>query len=109
MAARDVSRDDQHWLERVREFVVEALEGHQADVWLFGSRARRDHRSGSDVDVAVSSPRPLPPHVLPRLRERLEESTIPLRVDVVDLSSASPALKARVREEGVRWSAAKSA
>jgi len=39
----------------------------------------------------------------------LEESTIPYRVEVVDLTEASPAFRERVRREGIAWTVSASA
>lgn len=90
-------------LVRVREIVTEVLAKHSVAVWLFGSWARGDQALGSDIDVAISARETLPRGVLPTLRERLEESTVPYRVDVVDLSTAPAALRDSVMREGITW------
>lgn len=91
-------------LAAVRQAVLEVLKGLPVRVVLFGSWARGEARPGSDVDVAVQRRGPLPPGVLAELRQRLEESTIPQRVDIVDLDDAPQALRAAVEREGVEWS-----
>ena len=70
---------------------------------LFGSRARGDACPGSDIDIAVAAGQPLPREVLAAARECLEESSLPFRVDLVDLASAAPELASAVRREGVPW------
>jgi hypothetical protein len=35
--------------------------------------------------------------------ERLDESHVPYRVEIVDLNDAAPSLRRRVLEEGMRW------
>ena len=95
-------------LARVRTIVLEALAGWDAGVYLFGSSATGATRRASDIDVAVESRRPLPSRVLADLRETLEESTIPYRVEVVDLSDTDSDFRGRVRREGVRWTASTS-
>jgi predicted nucleotidyltransferase len=111
VGARDPSAapDDGAVLERLRALVGKTLAGRRADVYLFGSWARGDQRPSSDIDLAVHAPEPLPPGLLARLREALEESTIPYRVEVVDLAEADAAFRERVRREGIRWSASESA
>jgi hypothetical protein len=84
--------------------VLDAVRPHAAQVWLFGSRARGDAVSTSDIDVALDPVRgPLPREVLSRLRERLHESPVPWTVDVVDLSTVDADFRRRVLLEGVRW------
>ena len=96
-------------LERVKGIVCRALGHTPADVYLFGSWARGAQRPTSDIDVAIESAEPLPRGLLASLREALEESTIPNRVDVVDLAETDAAFRDRVRGEGIRWSASGSA
>lgn len=74
------------YLDAAREIVLEVLAGQPADVFLFGSWARGDPRRTSDIDIAVLPRGRLPPGLLSRVREALEESTIPYPVDVVDLA-----------------------
>jgi len=69
-----------HWqtLERI---VFDPLRNANCVSWIFGSRARGDHRPFSDLDVLISgSP---PPPLLAQIREDLEESTLPIHVDLV--------------------------
>ena len=95
------------WLDEVRRIVVAHLGQLPVDVFLFGSRARGDSRVTSDIDLAIDSQVDLPPLSLAKLREALEECSVPVTCDVVDLRSASAGLRQRVRSEGQRWLTAK--
>lgn len=108
MPAIDQAAEREACLNRVRNMVLEALAPVNAEVYLFGSQARGDVWTLSDIDVAVEPCEPLPAGLLARLREALEESTIPVRVDVVDLSDSDEDFRQRVRAEGIRWSASNS-
>jgi hypothetical protein len=90
--------------EEVRQILREVLGSQEVVVYLFGSWARGESTSLSDIDIALDSTAPLAPGVLAQLRERLEESHVPYRVDVVDLTSADAAFRQQVLDEGVRWS-----
>ena len=59
---------------------------------------------GRIIDIAIDPLRALPSVLLAELRERLEESEVPYDVDIVDLSAASPEIRASVEREGARWS-----
>ena len=72
---------------------------------LFGSRARGDADARSDVDLAIAAEQPVAPETLARIRDVLEESCIPQKVDVVDLVTASEELRSRILAEGVECSA----
>lgn len=91
-------------LDEVRRILREILGEGTATVYLFGSWARGKATSLSNIDLAVKARPPLPPGILALLRERLEESHIPYRVEIVDLDDAEPALGRQILEEGVRWS-----
>jgi len=90
-------------LAEVRRVVLAGLGPHRARVFLFGSRAVGGAREGSDIDVAILPLEPLPIATLAEIREALEESTIPYRVDLVDLRFAPSGLRDRVLREGVSW------
>jgi predicted nucleotidyltransferase len=91
---------DPRYLTQLLDIIRRTMAGCRAEVVLFGSRARGNPGPASDIDLAVRAGQ----HsgaVLSRLREGLEESTIPLTADVVDLESCGPALAEQVRREGI--------
>jgi hypothetical protein len=90
-------------LAEVRQLVLRVLGGPIATVYLFGSFGTAAQHRGSDIDLAIDSPTSLPRALLARLREELEESRVPYRVDVVDLAEADPAFRERVRRTGRLW------
>jgi predicted nucleotidyltransferase len=90
-------------LERVRTIIFQVLGDRDVRVYLFGSSVTGRVRRSSDIDIAIDPVRALPSALLAELRERLEESDVPYDVDIVDLSAASPEIRARVEREGARW------
>jgi len=84
---------------------IEALRGafESADglraVWVFGSRARGDHRQRSDLDLAVEAPGWTERDAL-ALKEALARLPIVYPVDVVLLNDATPAeLRAAIERQ----------
>jgi predicted nucleotidyltransferase len=90
-------------LDEVKRIVLQGLGSHRARVWLFGSRARGTGGRASDIDVAILPLEPLPPDTLARIEETLENSLVLSPVELVDLSTADPALRERVEREGIPW------
>jgi predicted nucleotidyltransferase len=68
-------------------------------VWAFGSRATGQRvRRYSDLDIAVEGEE-LPFDDLAMLREALDESRLPFKVDVAELATLTPEFRARIRPE----------
>ena len=97
------SPEDERALDEVRRTVVRALAGLRGRVYLIGSWASGGRRNSSDIDIAVEMRAALPPAVLARLREALEESHVPQRVDVVDLAEVDASFRERALLEGELW------
>lgn len=90
-------------LDNARHIVLEKLKGTTARVYLFGSRAQGNSRAGSDIDIGILDDAPLADGLLSDIRETLFESTIPYRVDVVDLGQVDAEFRRRVLTEGIPW------
>lgn len=99
----DVDLDLDLDLDLARGIIRAHIPLEVADLILFGSRARGDSRPWSDIDVVVRPRQPLPPGLLAETRAALEESSLLLNVDLVDLDEAGPALREAVEREGVPW------
>lgn len=67
---------------------------------LFGSRARGDAAPRSDIDLAIDAPGATRQCWL-RLLDAADELPTLLRIDLVLLHGASPALRERIEEEAV--------
>ena len=65
----------------------------ECGVWAFGSRATWNAKDHSDLDLAVVGDGPLPRGTLARLKESFEESTLPMRVDVLDWHDISESFR----------------
>jgi nucleotidyltransferase substrate binding protein (TIGR01987 family) len=69
-------------LDEARRIVFRHLAGRQAQVYLFGSRARGEARRFSDIDIAILPGQPLPPGFLLDLQDALETSEALYPVDL---------------------------
>ena len=90
-------------LELASRVIRSHLAGKNVRVRLFGSRARGDSRTWSDIDVAVQANPALPAGVLSTLREALDGSSCLLNVDVVDWNDADVVLREAITREGIEW------
>ena len=91
------------YIVQLKEMVLDFLRDKPIRVILYGSRARGDHRPGSDVDLALSTEGEIDRLLLANLRELLEESTIPYKVDIIDLKHTSEVFQAEIMKEAIVW------
>lgn len=72
--------------EHYRDNIITIITNYlpQATIYLFGSRARAEHKSGADVDLALNAGQPISIISLSNIQEAFEESSIPLSIDIVD-------------------------
>lgn len=91
---------DRSAIERI---VAPWLAREGAGLKLFGSRARSDARRASDIDLALVARHPIAAADMAALREALEESQVPFRIDLIDYASAPAHLRAAIDREGIPW------
>lgn len=90
---------DRH-LDHILKLLREALSDVEYTVLLFGSRADGTAVPGSDYDIGVAADRNIE-RELARARFSLEESNIPVNVDLVDLSFTDPDFRHEVLGSGI--------
>ena len=85
--------------QRAIELTLAALPDTEA-IYLFGSQARDDTHSGSDVDLAILTTAPLDALVRFDLQECIA-SCLHGSVDLIDLRAASTVMRVQVLEHGI--------
>jgi predicted nucleotidyltransferase len=90
-------------VEAAMRIASRELGAQRARLYLFGSRARGDAGRASDIDIAILADAPLEPGTLARIRDALEESTIPYQVEVIDLRSVDERFRRTVLAEAIAW------
>ena len=87
---------------RDMEEIYRILKAHPeiALVHIFGSRAKGNYHSGSDIDLAIMN-HGVDAQVIDRVLLELSESSFPLLVDLVDYNALSqPAFKDHIQRVG---------
>jgi len=97
-----VEDQNQHFL-KLRTLVMDFMKDEKVQIVLFGSRARQDHVSFSDVDIGILPCEKLSKTKLTLLKEKIEDSNIPYKVDVVDLSEVSEDFRKEILKDAVVW------
>jgi len=68
-------------------------------VWVFGSRVKNQVKHNSDLDLAIEYSSKLDLKLLRKIKRELEESKLPFKVDVLDLSSATEEFKMLIEKD----------
>lgn len=88
--------------ERLKAHITRHLP--DAQVWLFGSRAKRSALRRSDFDLAVEPGSSTPDQALFDFEASIrEDPEIIYPVDVVDLRSAPATLRSHIERDGILW------
>ena len=90
-------------LKAVRYILLKRLQRYEVKIYLFGSMASGEVWRSSDIDVAILPNGDLPEGVLSGIREDLENSRVPYRVELIDLSKSSRNFVAHVQRRGILW------
>ena len=90
-------------LEVLKELLLRSINDQGVKVYLFGSWAKKTNKQSSDIDIGIWHPASPGPEFFVRLRNLVEESAIPYRVDIVDLVHADPGIRQNVLKEGILW------
>lgn len=72
-------------------------------IMLFGSRARRTNKDGADYDIALDAGYAIPRQVMVHITSDIEESRVPVHVDVVDLNNISEEFAQAIKKDLVPW------
>jgi len=74
-------------LALLKKLITEHLS--ECEIRVFGSRIHGTAKPYSDIDIALKCAEPIDRRTMSRLKEALQESTLPIRVDVLDWESIS--------------------
>jgi predicted nucleotidyltransferase len=94
---------EQKYFLRLKELVINFLKDREVKIILFGSRARGQGSPFSDVDIGIIPFGELEDKELAILRERIEDSNIPYKVEVVNFSEVSEDFKKSALKEAIVW------
>ena len=93
----------ENYLENLKDLVLRALEGENIKIFLFGSRARGDNYTGSDVDVGLLPVGNLNRKKIMELRFKIENSNIPYKVEFINFNEVSEDFKVEAMKKVIIW------
>ena len=72
-------------------------------VYVFGSRSTLKHRKYSDIDLWIDSSIPLSEGDLSNLKQKFEDSDLPIKVDIVTAGTCFEPYRDRILGERQLW------
>ena len=86
-------------LDEIKAILRSALP-EDANVYIYGSRAKGKARPYSDVDLAFDNGgQAMPDEVMSDLRIKFEFSSLPYKVDVTDLNTISDSFRSAIQND----------
>ncbi len=82
--------------------LARSILGEDTEVIWFGSWPSGQARPHSDIDVAISTGKPIPPERMAVLHEAVNDLPTLYQIDVIDLSATGPVLREEVLKRGER-------
>jgi predicted nucleotidyltransferase len=84
------------------QVLIQPLKKLDVQLWIFGSRARGDHQPFSDIDILFVATQPIPNATLFLIKSNIEESRLPIKVDLVNASDLAESYRTTVETEKIQ-------
>lgn len=84
------------------DFIIDVLNksiNNNAKYYIYGSRAKGSYKQYSDIDIAIDNETEIPANVIAKISADFENSTLPWKVDVIDLNSIDENFKKLIRDD----------
>ena len=94
----------QELINRSEAYIRQTLREHippQVRIYLYGSRAHGDNRWNSDYDLWIDGE--ISSRILSELIEKIDESFVPFRVEIVATPQLTGRFGERVKQEARPW------
>ena len=91
------------YLHKLKTLISEHFNKGEATIILFGSRARRENSKHSDVDVGILTSGKPDDSKITLLKEAIEDSNIPYKVDIISINEASEDFKNEIMKDAIVW------
>lgn len=91
------------YLLELKDLVLNELKDEKVKVFVFGSRARGDNYIASDIDIGLIPYDNLNSFKISLLKEKIENSNIPYKVEIVDFNKVSEDFKNEALKDIETW------
>ena len=75
----------------------------EVKIYLYGSFARRESKSWSDIDIALEGNGKIDYNRIAEIKDILDASSIPFKFDVVDMATVSEDMRNQILKDRIIW------
>ena len=105
---KEITQYNEKYMDILKEIILSRIDTEKVMVFLFGSRAFDHYPSRADVDIGLLTDDKLPPHLFHKIRNAVDDSIIPLEIDLVDFTRANTSFKEAALKDIVIWNKPKA-
>ncbi len=99
---------EEKYLNMAKEIVLAHIPKEEYAVFLFGSRANGKSKVNSDFDIGILGEEKLPNKIAREIKDEIDESRIPHKVDLIDFKSVDEKFRNIALEKIILWNTPKS-
>ncbi len=91
--------------QKYQDLLVKIIQKYlpKSKIYLFGSQATNKATDASDIDLALDNATPVPFNIMMSILAEIDETVIPVKIDLVDLNGVAESFKQVILREGIVW------
>ena len=86
-----------------KKIILQELQNLNCKIFLFGSRATKENHRFSDMDIGIIPGKDFNHRVLYDLKDKLSDSIVPFKVDIVNFSQVTHDFKEEALKNIIWW------
>lgn len=83
----------------IENLLLAPLKNVPVKIWVYGSRARGDHKKFSDLDILLAGE--IHSMVISKIQTALEESSLPIKVDIAKENNLAPSYRENIDKDKI--------
>ena len=87
---------DKKYADYIKNIIAQNLDNYK--LYIFGSRVKGSKKKYSDIDIAIAS-NELTSQIKSKLEFIFENSTIPYKIDIIDLNNITEKFKSLIEQD----------
>ncbi len=95
--------DAHNSLDKLKNFLLDECKDIQVKIILFGSRARGDYHTTSDIDIGFMPRQGFDSKKIMLIKEKVEDLNIPYEIDFLNFNEVDKSLQKELLKDAIIW------